>query len=70
LRHLRFQFRFSSYPYKESDGRGERALIRGEHFFVGAYYRKGVHLLERARLFELIWYAHQKINQGLKQPPK
>ena len=25
---------FSSYPYKESDGRGERALIRGEHFLL------------------------------------
>ena len=55
---------FSSYPYEESDGRGERgegtysrrALFCYFGQGLGAYSRKGVHLLEHAHLFELIRY--------------
>ena len=55
--------RFSLYPYEEGDGRGERGdLFEESPFFcyfgqgLGAYSRRGVHLLEHACLFELKQY--------------
>ena len=48
--------RFSSYPYEKGDGRGERALIWGEPFFllfwqgVGCLFQEGCTLIRACAL--------------------